>query len=75
LTGAAAGTTLALASWPASAPNFNHAALGLLRNLFRMPGAIAAHLMMQFFRLSSIVFLAPQAYGAGGCLLPGALNV
>jgi len=59
LTGTAAGTTLALASWSVDDPSFNHAASGLGRNLLGAPGAIAADLIMQLLGLSSIVFLAP----------------
>lgn len=59
LTGMAAGTTLALASWSVDGPSFNHAASGLGHNLLGAPEAIAADLIMQLLGLSSIVFLAP----------------
>jgi len=59
LTGTAAGTTLALASWSVDDPSFNHAASGPVHNLLGARGAIAADLIMQLLGLSSIVFLAP----------------
>ena len=54
LTGTAAGTTLALASWSVDDPSFNHAASGPVHNLLGAPGAIAADLIMQLLGLSSI---------------------
>jgi len=59
VTGAAAGATLALASWSVDHPSFNHAASGPVHNLLGAPGAIAADFIMQLLGLSSIVFLAP----------------
>jgi S-DNA-T family DNA segregation ATPase FtsK/SpoIIIE len=59
VTGAAAGATLALASWSVDHPSFNHAASGPVHNVLGAPGASAADLIMQLLGLSSIVFLAP----------------
>jgi DNA segregation ATPase FtsK/SpoIIIE, S-DNA-T family len=59
LIGAAAGMALALASWSAADPSFNHAAPGPAHNLLGLPGAAAADLVMQLFGLSAIAFHVP----------------
>ncbi len=59
LVGGAAGTALALASWSAADPSFNHAAPGPVHNLLGAPGAAAADLIMQLLGLSAIAPLIP----------------
>src|SRR5262245_22596788 len=61
---ATAGFALALASWSADDPSFNHATSEPVRNLLGAPGAAASDLMMQLLGLASITLLvSPCLWG------------
>ena len=55
------GTALALVSWSAQDPSWNHATKGPVRNFLSTPGAVAADLVMQIIGLASIAVLFPVA--------------
>ena len=55
------GMGLALVSWSAQDPSWNHATKGPVRNLLGSYGAIAADLVMQVAGLASIAVLFPVA--------------
>ncbi len=55
------GMGLALVSWSAQDPSWNHATKGPVRNLLGTPGAIASDLVMQIAGLASIAVLFPVA--------------
>ena len=57
----AAALALALVSWSARDPSFNHATDGRVRNLLGAPGAIVADLMMQLVGVATIALLLPLA--------------
>jgi DNA segregation ATPase FtsK/SpoIIIE, S-DNA-T family len=59
--GAAGGLTLALMSWSARDPSFNHATDGRVRNLLGPWGAVVADLMMQLFGVSTLAAVLPLA--------------
>jgi S-DNA-T family DNA segregation ATPase FtsK/SpoIIIE len=61
LIAAAIGMGLALASWSARDPSFNHAVAGPTRNLLGPLGAISADLAMQLIGLAAIAALTPLA--------------
>ena len=50
---------VALSTWSAADPSFNHATAGPVRNALGFPGAIAADFMMQLFGLATIALLVP----------------
>ena len=52
---------LALVSWSAQDPSWNHATKGPIRNFLGAPGAITADLVMQIAGLGSIAILFPLA--------------
>ncbi|HEY8125755.1 MAG TPA: DNA translocase FtsK 4TM domain-containing protein [Methylocystis sp.] len=57
----AAALTLALVSWSARDPSFNHATSGHVRNLLGGPGAIVSDLLMQIVGFGAIAAIAPIA--------------
>jgi hypothetical protein len=75
LTGAAAGTTLALASWSVDDPSFNHAASGPVHKLLGAPGRLPPISSCNCSGCLPSSSLRRQSYGAGDCLPPGASNV
>ncbi|MBV9287899.1 MAG: DNA translocase FtsK 4TM domain-containing protein, partial [Hyphomicrobiales bacterium] len=56
------GLGLALLTWSVADPSLNHATNAPVHNLLRLPGAIAADIVMQMLGLASIVALAPPAF-------------
>jgi len=58
LIGLAMAVLLALASFEATDPSFNHAASGPIKNLIGRPGAYGADLLLQSFGLASGVIVA-----------------
>ena len=55
------GMALALVSWSAQDPSWNHATKGPIRNFLSAPGAITADLVMQIVGLGSIAIIFPLA--------------
>ncbi len=53
--------TLALVSWSARDPSFNHATDGKIRNLLGAPGAVVADLLMQLVGVATIAAILPLA--------------
>jgi S-DNA-T family DNA segregation ATPase FtsK/SpoIIIE len=58
---ASGGMALALVSWSAQDPSWNHATRGPVRNLLGGNGAVAADLVMQVIGLASVAILFPLA--------------
>ncbi|MBM3624983.1 MAG: cell division protein FtsK, partial [Alphaproteobacteria bacterium] len=61
LVATAAALTLALISWSARDPSFNHATAGHVRNLLGPPGAIVSDLLMQLVGFGAIAAIVPIA--------------
>ncbi len=59
--GGAGAMTLALVSWSAHDPSFNHATAGHVRNLLGHPGAIGADMAMQLVGFGAIAAIVPLA--------------
>ncbi|PWB83379.1 MAG: cell division protein FtsK [Methylocystaceae bacterium] len=57
----ALAATLALISWSARDPSFNHATSGRVRNLLGPNGAIAADILMQMLGVATIAAVLPLA--------------
>jgi S-DNA-T family DNA segregation ATPase FtsK/SpoIIIE len=52
---------LALATWSVEDPSLNHATTAPVRNLLKLPGAVAADLSMQLLGLGSVALAVPLA--------------
>ncbi|MEK8093818.1 DNA translocase FtsK [Methylocystis sp. IM3] len=61
MVGSAAAMTLALVSWSAQDPSFNHATGGHVRNLLGHPGAAVADILMQLVGFGAIAAILPLA--------------
>jgi DNA segregation ATPase FtsK/SpoIIIE, S-DNA-T family len=59
--GGAGAMTLALATWSAHDPSFNHATAGHVRNLLGQPGAVVADMAMQLVGFGAIAAVVPLA--------------
>ncbi len=61
MVGSGAAMTLALVSWSAQDPSFNHATGGHVRNLLGLPGAAVADILMQLVGFGAIAAILPLA--------------
>ncbi|WP_201281597.1 DNA translocase FtsK 4TM domain-containing protein [Methylosinus sp. Ce-a6] len=61
LVAASFAAALALVSWSARDPSFNHATSGRVRNLLGSGGAVAADILMQMLGLAAIAAILPIA--------------
>ncbi len=61
LIAASVAAALALVSWSARDPSFNHATTGRVRNLLGSGGAVAADILMQMLGLAAIAAILPLA--------------
>ncbi|WP_363349249.1 DNA translocase FtsK [Methylocystis echinoides] len=61
MVGSAGAMTLALVSWSAQDPSFNHATGGHVRNLLGHPGAAVADILMQLVGFGAIAAILPLA--------------
>jgi len=57
--GTGVALSVALMSWSARDPSFNHATEGRVRNLLGAPGAVVADLMMQLFGVATLTTILP----------------